>query len=381
MKNRRAAACLGLIAVLLVGAVLFGCGSSSRLHIPKFLVALDETEFGIFAPAASGIANVNVFSVNPATGELTLVSTSPQDVNLYQGGPITVHPNGHWLYAGDWDNGMIHAWNIDAAGLITETNSEGVEAYPGWVGGLAVTEDGKYLYSATSFAGYVVIWSINQSTGAVSFVDAYDTGMSSTGDITIAGNFLYTSTTCFDETTPSVHAAKIETDGSLTPISTTAVEGAGYCFWSVQVDRSGKFLVAGDENATLFGFNINPTTGDISPTAQGSVTYNTECCDVRAITFSPDNKFLYTTDDDYGPHAFSFNETTGAMTELDNSPYGEPISYANCQIVADPSNQFVYLATGSEVVGYTRNQTTGDLTSGTEYFTENDSACGIVVTY
>jgi 6-phosphogluconolactonase (cycloisomerase 2 family) len=370
------------MAVLLVGAVLFGCGSSrSRLHIPKFLVALDETEFGIFAPAASGIANVNVYSVDPVTGELTPVSTSPQDVNIYQGGPITVHPNGHWLYAGDWDTGMIHAWNIDAAGLITETNSEGVEAYPGWVGGLAVTEDGKHLYSATWSGGYVVIWSIDQTTGGLSLLDVYDTGMYSTGDITIAGNFLYTNNICWDEDTPSIHAAKIETDGSLTPISTTPVPDAGYCFWSVQVDRSGKFLVAGDENATLFGFNIDPTTGDIEPTAQGSVTYNTECCDVRAITFSPDNKFLYTTDDDYGPHAFSFNETNGTMTELDNSPYNEPVSWANCQIVADPSNQFVYLATGDEVVGHKRDLTTGDLTSGTEYPTENGSACGIVVTY
>jgi 6-phosphogluconolactonase (cycloisomerase 2 family) len=79
------------------------------------------------------------------------------------------------------------------------------------------------------------------------------------------------------------------------------------------------------------------------------------------MAYSPDGKFLYTSDDDGVVHVFSVDTTTGAIAELPASPY---LGGAG-QIVADLTGKFVYVgdnqATG-QVIGYTRDMTTGALT-------------------
>ena len=75
-----------------------------------------------------------------------------------------------------------------------------------------------------------------------------------------------------------------------------------------------------------------------------------------------DGKFFYTTDDDKVVHAFSVDRTTGAIAELSVSPYSPG---GEGQIVADLTGKFVYMGdqenTG-QVIGYTRDMTTGALT-------------------
>ncbi len=72
---------------------------------PKFLIAVDGSGAG---------TNVNVFPVNATTGVLgAAVSGSPFDLGLTAGMTLAVHPNGHFVYAADPNNGSIHMWNVN----------------------------------------------------------------------------------------------------------------------------------------------------------------------------------------------------------------------------------------------------------------------------
>ena len=98
---------------------------------------------------------------------------------------------------------------------------------------------------------------------------------------------------------------------------------------SIVVAPSGNFAYAANyqSSGTVSGFSINPTTGDLSPIAgspfpAGSSPYR--------VTIAPSGGFLYSAN--YGSSnvsAFSVDPTTGALTPVPGSPFGvgaEPYS-------------------------------------------------------
>jgi len=88
---------------------LIGCGvsaptSNTTPTTPKFLLAVDGFAAG---------TNVNVFPVDATTGVLGApVSGSAFDLGLTRAMTVTVHPNGHFAYAADGNDGSIHAWDV-----------------------------------------------------------------------------------------------------------------------------------------------------------------------------------------------------------------------------------------------------------------------------
>jgi 6-phosphogluconolactonase (cycloisomerase 2 family) len=79
------------------------------------------------------------------------------------------------------------------------------------------------------------------------------------------------------------------------------------------------------------------------------------------MSYSPDGKVFYSSDDETEVHVFSVDTTTGVIAELGASPY---LGGAG-QIVADLTGKFVYVGDNQntgQVIGYTRDATTGALT-------------------
>ena len=98
------------IVVFALALALIGCGVSAPISntvptTPKFLLAVDGFGAG---------TNVNVFPVDATTGVLGApVSGSAFDLGLTRAMTVTVHPNGHFVYAADGNDGSIHAWDVN----------------------------------------------------------------------------------------------------------------------------------------------------------------------------------------------------------------------------------------------------------------------------
>ncbi len=377
---------LSAALVLLLASVLISCSDAKKAvvvpsnpTIPKFLIAVDGSGAG---------TNVNVFPVNSTTGVLgAAVAGSPFDLGLTAGMTLAVHPNGHFVYAADANDGSIHSWNVnETTGVPTQIaapviNESGTFYQPCCGAGdaathvITITPNGSFLYSANNDAT-VGAYKIN-TDGSLAHVADLTLGACVTGAITANDSFVWVTDTCGNSGPWNVWTMAIGSTGALTNSSSVALTGVDAWLWSIQVNPAANFLYVGDEggNAQLYSFSFVAATGALTQLGPQLVENNSS--DVRDLAHSPDGKFFYTTDDDEVVHAFSVDTTTGAITELAGSPFtpgGEG------QIVVDLTGQFAYMGdqenTG-QVVGYTRNTTTGALTLIGNTTTANGEALAI----
>jgi len=376
---------LGLL--ILVGVVLLGCGGDLQsilglgggflLHTPKFLIALDDT---------TSPDNVNVFSVNPMTGVLTPVSGSPFTTGLSDGSGAVTHPfHGDWVYVADW-SGNVQALKIGSNGTptVTSTDNTGYDDF-GWVSaGLTVSSDGKFLYTTTNGPD-IVVWTIDQTTGALTQVGPYTTPLNQTYGVVASGGFVYITDT--DSSNRQVHVASIGTNGQLTSVQTVTVPVPsgidGFELWTSQVDKTGRFLFVGDENRTITTYTIG-SNGQL--TLANAVTRTGPSGlgdgDMDTMSVTPDNKFLVATTDRVGTDVFTINQSTGALTAVGSAPFGTEDSYGT--VLVDPSGKFVYVSDDfSDIVSYTIDPTTGALTPipGSPFATNDSSAGGWAISW
>jgi hypothetical protein len=380
-------------AVLLLAFALFSCAGSSLSTdpatpvistIPKFLIAVD----------GSAGANVNVFPVNATTGVLgAAVSGSPFDLGLTDGMTMAVHPNGHFVYAADGTDGSIHAWNVSettgvpaqiGAKIVNESGSFyepccGTGDAPTHV--ITITPSGSFLYSANNDAT-VGAYKIN-SDGSLAHIADLDVGACDSGAITANNSFVWVTDTCGSQGTGfqgpwNIWTLKISPNGALTNASSIALTDVYSWLWSIQVNPAASFLYAGDDggNSQIYSFSV---AADGSLIQLGPPMVETNSSDCRDISHSPDGKFFYTTDDDEVVHALAVNSTTGAITELSASPYSPG---GEGQIVVDLAGHLVYMGdqenTG-QVIGYTREMTTGALTLIGNTSTANGKARAVAI--
>jgi 6-phosphogluconolactonase (cycloisomerase 2 family) len=378
MKSKRTKALVALTFVLALAAgVLAGCSSGqldtllggsvgfTLVKTPKFMVAIDAT--------SGATTNVNVFPVNATTGVLgAAVSGSPFDRGLSNGMVVMVHPNGHWVYVADCDTGMIHQWTVDTnTGVPTDiapavANESGSFYAPSDCDDsptrvITITPNGKFLYASDNDA-MVSEYSINASTGALSHIgDVTVTGATVTGAIVANDSFVWVTDTVGSSGPWHVMTLSIGSNGALTNKTTADLAGVFSWLWSIAVSPDGKVVQVGDEggDAQVYSFTV---ATDGSLTQVGPQVVLTSSSDARFISFSPDGKFFYVSDDDDETHAVMQN-TNGSMTELGASPYSFGASTEDGQVEADLTGKFVFV--GGEIAGvaaYTRDSVTGALT-------------------
>jgi 6-phosphogluconolactonase len=101
---------------------------------------------------------IYIYEMNPSTGALTYVSTSPKSVNPSY---VVVHPNGKWLYAAnETADGKVSAFTINRdtrkLGFINAVSSEGNS--PCYV---SVDQSGKFVMVANYGSGTIALYPIN----------------------------------------------------------------------------------------------------------------------------------------------------------------------------------------------------------------------------
>jgi len=229
---------------------------------------------------------------------------------------IRVYFQPKFVYAANANDSKISIFNILSGGQLSAVVNVNTAANPFFV---LPSLDAKFLYVANKSANMISVYTINQSTGALS-----------------------------------------EISGS--PFATNALP------YSLAFNPTGSVLYIGHESAAVqavSAYSVNTSTGAITQIS-GSPFFVAAGSTPAAVMVSPDGKNLYvgSTQSTTNAHGFSINQTTGALTQLIGSPYlliNNAISVA-----AHPSGNFVYFAQYSAptgIVRFRRDTSTGALTN------------------
>ena len=246
---------------------------------------------------------------------------------------------------------------------------------------IAVDSAGKFAYVANAgcdfgFAGYVSMYTINPTTGALASIGPPVPSLDSSGEsVTVdpSGKFAYVANAGDDFSSDGsvVFYTINATTGALTSTGSIMGNCPGLCVpESVAVDPSGKFAYVpngGGESNGVAMYTINATTGALTSTGMVLV-------DGFAVSVAvhPSGKFAYAANLNNTPglagnvSMYTINATTGALTSFGTiaagTIFGEPNPNS---MVVDPTGAFAYVANSgsNDVSMYSINSTTGVLTS------------------
>lgn len=208
-------------ARILFSSIMFlaGCGGLSKTSVPAPGTA--SSAQGTFAfvyvlsnPSGNNFA-INAFSAN-SNGQLTPVPGSPFLANVE-----AIAANGKYLFG--TDGSSINSFSIASNGALTQVSSiNGLQFNPhGGLSNLFLDRTGTTLYSVHSLIdgandGYES-YSVDHSTGALSYLGATFTGCCGDGPLSFMENNLYGYTTSCFHGFSEISRFKRNNDGTLTP--------------------------------------------------------------------------------------------------------------------------------------------------------------------
>jgi 6-phosphogluconolactonase (cycloisomerase 2 family) len=175
--------------------------------------------------ADSSGRNYSVFSINSATGVLTVVSGSPFTIGQNTGPQqIVLNSNESVLYAALSNSQQVNALNFDSTtGALTAFQGAPYPAQS-MPTSLALLPSGQFLYAGNNGAGSVSEYSVNATTGALTPGNVVQVGNPTFLQIDSSGQFLI----IVGESLHSILVDKIDptsgaiTQGNMTPLPTMA---------------------------------------------------------------------------------------------------------------------------------------------------------------
>ena len=354
--------CFGVAAkaclAILFAAVLFGCGSGN-----------DNAHYSasgfLYAASQNGIT---AFPFNSSTGAL---GTGFQAASVFTAtdplANMVSDAAGKFLFACGLGNSSIEAFSINAkTGSLAPVNSSKlpVQGFSGCT--LSTDPTGKFLYIATS-AG-VSAFSVNPATGVLSFVAGSpfsDGSVLRESAIDPSGKFLYAVSNNTAINTISVFSLN-SSSGALTPIAGSpfplAIDGFAY---SVVVHPSGKFFYASfPQSEEIAAWSIDTSTGKMtvvpgSPFPSGIISGDAP----NSLFVTPSGRFLYGLSGGATVFGFNVDPNSGALSPINGFPL--TLSSATDYFAMDPSGQFLYASYANNVAGFNVNASTGALTAFT----------------
>jgi 6-phosphogluconolactonase len=297
---------------------------------------------------------VNMYVVNSCTGQFT--ATTPATVGTGYSYPqkddseqMVADPLGRFAYVANLVSNAsgpssISMFTINrATAVLTPTSPATVST--GWFPqGIAIDPQGRFVYTANSDDATVSMFTVNQTTGVL---------------------------------TPTTPASVSVT------IPTSLLSSPGF----LTVDPTGRFLYVTtylSEGAAVFMYNIDQTTGVLTPTSPATVYTGGS---PYQVLVAPNGKFAYVIDnsassgDSFGVWQYTVDPTTGVLTP--NTPAAVASGNGPTEIAIDPTSRFAYVvnridntvsmytidpATGNLSLNSTPTNTTGTIATGTEPF-------------
>jgi 6-phosphogluconolactonase len=237
----------------------------------------------------------------------------------------------------------------------------------------AASPSGKFLFVPDACNDTVLVYGIDQTTGALTAVAGSPFATGATGHlieqpvVDSTGKFLYVPTTQSDQ----IFGFTIAANGSLAAITGSPFAAGGG--ESLTIVPSGKFLYeadSGGSNGTILGFSINATSGALTPISGPPFNLSSQ---PKFIVASPTGNFLYlTAPDTANLLILTYDPSTGAVTETTGSPFASGSLNPEALDIS-PTGKFLYVtnlgdpestpAVAGSVLAFSINASTGALTA------------------
>lgn len=308
-----------------------GMGTGGGLYSADRIVVVTTSAGNTFVYASNaGSNNVSGFKVDPTTGALTSVSTTPYSTLTYNsttepGISLAATPDGNYLYAGSTGfNGQITIFQIDPNTGGLTANSTLVQA-DGPMTSMKVTPSGGFLVLAIKDLDEIQTFSIGQGGALTSASATIQSGTAFTGvDVNCAGTYVYAGTY---GTTVEVFSLDSST-GALTYLSSSPAVGTIISNQVVRLSADDSMLYASTQGShSVTEFNVDSSTGALS--GGTAINIGNSSADPGGLAVSQDGTLLYAASalpalTVYGANPFSFKSITTAATvpALDVVGYG-----------------------------------------------------------
>jgi 6-phosphogluconolactonase (cycloisomerase 2 family) len=308
-----------------------GCGGNHQVSsVTPTCVPSSKPEFSY---VLTGYA-VSVFTVNSCTGQFTGATPASVDLGYASTTPgaeqMVADPLGRFAYVANLvsnasDLSTISMFTIDSAtGALKPTSPATVHTgfFPQTI---AIDPKGRFVYTANSDDSSVSMFAINQTTGVL---------------------------------TPTVPASVS------TMVSGELLSDPSF----LTVDPTGKFLYVTaqlSDGAAVFMYNINQTTGVLTPASPARVSTGGI---PFQVTVAPSDEFAYVVNNDSssqsadGVWQYTVDSVTGVLTP--NTQIAVPAGNGPTAIAVDPTGKFAYVVNRGDntVEMYTIDPTSGSLT-------------------
>jgi 6-phosphogluconolactonase (cycloisomerase 2 family) len=330
-----------------------GTGNVASANVST--VAVSCINVGRFAFVANYQGNpnntgsVSAFTITPATGSLTAVAGSPfiDDNGAYA---VAVDVTGAFAYVANQAAVDVTIFTVDqTSGALTVKGSVGTTGTVG--ASIAVAPSNQYVYvggyGTTAGSVYGLV---NSPPGTLASVPnapvvAGNTPLGIAVDPT--SSFVFASASSESH----LFSYLINGDGSLTAATNSPVSAGsgpqGVAVWPLGTASSGYVYTATSGDLYVHGFSYD-STGNLTQLLTSP--YNTYGAGPEGIAIDPQGKYLYSTNYVDGTvSSFSINPANGALTPLTVNPpatgnMNHVATPGPIDVKVDPSGQYVYVA-------------------------------------
>ena len=356
-----------LVAVFVVLAGLsLSCGNSSQS------ASTSNRDAYVTLPA---FGSVLLLHIDGTTGQMNTGAQTPQQQDFTPAG-LAFLPAKNILYAMNSFDNTISIFNVAGDGTLT------LGASPTPAGAspnaLVIDPSGKYLLVTNNFSsgggyngGEISVFSIDPNTGALSPFGSPAPANTNPTEIlfTHSGQFVYV-------TNPEIGMVTgfSFTNGVLSLVPGTPVSsGQGGGALGLAVDGSDQFLYVTNPSATnpppnqstignISGFNIDPTSGALTPILGSPFTSTVGGQGPTTITIDPTGRLVYavTPGSIFSVWCFEITYPNGQLVAVTDSPFS--VAAGGRFALFDPSGRFFYIGSAIGIEAYTYSPSTGVLT-------------------
>lgn len=292
--------------------------------------------------------SVSGYSVNPATGALTEVPSSPFAAGT---NPIylSLDRQCRYIYAPNNGSSNISSYAVDQnTGILTELpgSPNSIGQYPNYS---ATDQSSKFLYVANQGQNTISGFTINGDSGSLNPIagSPFPSGGSTTGQVIVhpSSKFLF-----------AVNASSNDVSGFTIDQKTGALSAIAGSPWPtggnsprvLKTDNSGQFLYVSNRSSISI-FAIDQNSGVLT---QVGSPFSFGAGDLYTIAIDPSNKFLYAGSNFQGVYGFSIDNNTGRLTSLPGFPIQTDSPQGNPVFAIEPTLGLMYTASfgGSDTV-------------------------------
>lgn len=363
----------GMVAIFVLAFLavsLLSCGSG---NLPQFGSTHNAY---VTLPTLDSVA---LLQINGLTGSITIGSQTPQVEGTSPDG-LALLAN-KFLYVANSQGNTISTFNVAADGTLT-ANGTGIPTGGTSPHDVIIDPTGQYLLvTNSSLSDSVSVFSIDTSSGALTAVPgspffAYDTPteivMPASGNLVYVSNPRIGTVTAFLFDTTSTICGYLLCGGPQYVPGSPFTSGKGAS--ALLVDPSGQHLYVANTSAVnpqstaignISGFNINTTTGVLSPIPGSPFTSNVGSGPATLVT---QGSFLYatTTGSNYSVWCFQINSqsgsTNGQLTPVTGSPFS--VVAGGLFALVDSNGGFLFIGNqnANGIAAYTLDPNSGQLT-------------------